>query len=363
MREQPLAMKDGLAAVAFMLPWILLSAAVKRLRPLRLLWGFDFQLLVAVGAALLWFTGCASAQVPIAESPRRGSASGSYAISNMHEHIQSVEEGAKLLDAMKAAGIAHTILVGSPKQTIFFKGGFEGYDENNGQVLTLQRLHPDAFSAFCTVNPRDPDKLKKLMGYVRAGSKGVKLYSGHATFYDLPLTDPEMEPLYAYAQQRHLPVMFHVNLGRYLGEFEALMDAYPRLTVIVPHLGVSSIRLERLERLLRRYPKLYTDVSFGYQPFLIAALKRISKDPEKYRQFMQRYRSRVLFGTDVVVTSHPKKTVPWMADVFQCYRDMLEQPRYRCALMEEELNGLALEPDILRDIYERNPQRLLGRSR
>jgi len=312
---------------------------------------------------LLWLTGCASAQVSMAESPHRGSASGSYALANMHEHIQSVEEGAKLLDAMKAVGITHTVLVGSPQQTLFFKGGFTGYDENNGQILTLQRLYPDAFSAFCTVNPRDPDKLRKLKGYVRAGSRGLKLYNGHATFYDLPLTDSEMEPLYAYAQQRHLPVMFHVNLGRYLGEFEALMDAYPRLTVIAPHLGVSSIRLERLERLLDRYPTLYTDVSFGYQPFLIAALKRISKDPGKYRQFMQRYRARILFGTDVVVTSHPKKTAPWMAGVFQCYRDMLEQSRYRCALMEEELNGLALEPDILRDVYERNPQRVLGRSR
>ena len=279
----------------------------------------------------------------------------------MHEHIQSTAEAGKLLKAMDAAGIAHTVLLGSPKATLTGSGGFVDYDANNAAILTLQASHPDRFSAFVTINPRDPDKLRRLIGFLQAGARGLKLYSGHSNFYDLPLTDPEMEPVYAYLEQHRIPVMFHVNLGRFLGEFGAVMARHPRLIVILAHLGLSSIALERLEPLLDRYPHLYTDLSFGYDPFLIAALRRISRDPERYRRFIRRHPDRILFGTDIVITKHKRKTAEWLADMMRAYRGMLESTRYRCVLIEEELNGLALEPALLKQVYETNPRRVLGR--
>ena len=282
-----------------------------------------------------------------------------YAIINMHEHIQSSAEAPKLLAAMDATGIAQTILLGSSQATIMSKGGFVGYDENNAQILTIQSTYPGCFSAFVTLNPRDPDKLRKLEECLGAGAKGVKLYTGHSKFYDLPLTDPGMEPVYAYLEQHRIPLLWHVNLGTYGGEFAAVLKRHPQLTVILPHLGMSSIKLGRLEKLLDRYPTLYTDLSFGYDPFLIAALKRISRDPSKYRAFIRRYPSRILFGTDMVVTRNKRKTVQWLTEVIGCYRHMLEAERYQCELVEEELNGLALDPETLRQIYEVNPQHIL----
>jgi len=122
--------------------------------------------------------------------------------------MQSAAQAKKFLKAMDAVGIVHTILMGSPKQTIYFKGGFVDYDLNNAEMLTLQATYPDRFSAFPTMDPRDPDKLRKFIGYVRAGAKGLKLYSGHSLFYDLPLTDPEMEAAHASVRnlvERHAP--------------------------------------------------------------------------------------------------------------------------------------------------------------
>lgn len=261
---------------------------------------------------------------------------------------------------MDTVGVAHTILVGSPKATLVGKGGFVDYDPNNAAILTIQSAYPDRFSVFVTINPRDPDKLRKLQGYLRAGAKGLKLYSGHSNFYDLPLTDPSMEPVYDYLERRHAPILWHIHLGKFGGEFEAVMKRHPRLTVIVPHLGLSSIKLERLATLLDRYPTLYTDLSFGYDPFLIAALKRISRDPDKYRNFIHRYHTRVLFGSDMVVTKHQRKSIQWLSGVMQCYRQMLESAQYRCLLVDEKLNGLALDPETLREVYEWNPRRLLG---
>lgn len=306
-------------------------------------------------------TGCAAVQRQSGQAASGGASSRPYAIVNAHEHIQSLQEADKFLKAMDAAGIAHTLLVGSSKQTIFSRGGFVAYDENNAQVLTIQGFHPGRFSAFCTINPRDPDKLRKLEGYLRAGAKGLKLYSGHSHFYDLSLTDPEMDPVYAYVEQHQIPVLFHVNLGKFFGEFETIMARHPRLRVILPHLGLSSIKIERIASVLDRNPTVSTDFSLGYDPYLIAGLKRISRNPEKYRQFIQRYQDRVLFGTDIVVTNHPRKTTEWLTEVFRCYRGMLETQRYRCGLVgDEELNGLALDPAVLRRIYEVNPRRILG---
>jgi predicted TIM-barrel fold metal-dependent hydrolase len=283
-----------------------------------------------------------------------------YRIVNVHEHIQSPAEAPKLLEAMDMVGVAHTILVGSPKATIVGKGGFVEHDVNNAAILTIQSTYPGRFSAYVTLDPRDPDKLRKLDGYVRAGARGVKLYSGHSVFYDLPLTDSKMEPVYDYLERKRIPVLWHVNLGKFGGELDAVLTRHPRLVVIIPHLGLSSIKLERIEAVLDKYPLTLTDLSFGYDPFLIAALRRISKDPERYRQFISRYRDRILFGSDMVVTRHKRKTATWLADVMSCYRGLLEEKRYRCILVDgETLNGLALDPETLRQIYERNPQRIL----
>ena len=168
-----------------------------------------------------------------------------------------------------------------------------------------------------------------------------------------------MEPVYAYLERHRVPVIWHVNLAKYGGEFNAVMTRHPRLIVIVPHLGLSSIKLDRIQAVLDKYPTVSTDLSFGFDPFLIGALKRISGDPEKYRQFIRRYHDRILFGTDMVVTRAKRKTVPWITGIMDCYRQMLESSRYRCQLVNGPLNGLALDPETLRQIYEVNPKRFV----
>ena len=77
------------------------------------------------------------------------------------------------------------------------------------------------------------------------------------------------------------------------------------------------------------------------------------------RAFIRRYDNRVLFGTDMVVTKHKRKTVQWLTEIVQCYRHMLEAQRHRCSLVEGSLNGLALDEETLRQIYEVNPQSIL----
>jgi len=281
-------------------------------------------------------------------------------IINTHEHIQSIDVVPKYLEAMKKVGIGKTILVGSPEATILNgRKGFFGEEKYNREVLKIAKKYPDSFIAFPTINVADPDKLNKVKQHIRMGGKGLKLYSGHRIFYSLPLDDASMFPIYQYFEKRQIPILIHVNAGYYQKEFENVLKKFPKLKIICPHFCLSTIKLERFEYLMDRYPNLYTDTSFGDLELLIAAMKRFSKRPKQFRNIIEKYQDRILFGTDMVITDASYKTVDWLAEVAQGYRDMLEKGQYTFSgIPDMELRGLRLDEAILKKIYRTNYEKL-----
>jgi len=207
--------------------------------------------------------------------------SGLFIIS-AHEHIASHEEVPKLLSVMDRVGIQKMVLLGSPSKTFQpERQGFRDYDQNNETVLEISKRNPDRFIPFVTIDPEDPLKLTKLKNFLLRGAKGLKLFSGHRVFHKLLLDDPGMEEVYSYCEQNQVPVIFHVNAGYYEEEFERVLNAHPSLKVLCPHFCLSSIASDRFERLMARHPNLYTDLSFGMESYLTAALIRFSKDSGK----------------------------------------------------------------------------------
>jgi len=287
-------------------------------------------------------------------------------IINSHEHIQSIKEAEKFIEAMDKAGISKTFLVGSPRSTVYGGEGFSDYDKNNQEILTIKAKYPDKFEVLCTIDPRDGQKLEKLKDCIKNGSKGLKLYNGHyALFYDElgPLNRTEMDEVYDYSEKNNIPILFHVNVGKenLLEEFEAILKKYPNLVINCPHFCLSSIKLSRLKYLFDTYPNVYTDVSFGF--FVQAGLERISENTTKYAQLIEQYKDRLMFGTDMVVTSNKRKTVDWIYNLTICYRDMLEKKKYKCNVGNEingEFNGLNLDKKTLKIIYDDVPKRFLN---
>ncbi len=283
-------------------------------------------------------------------------------ITDAHLHVQSVRQAPSLIKAMDASGIFRTVIVGSPDATIYrSRNGYKGYRRNNEQVLEIARKYPGRFIPLTAVDPQEEYRLELLKGYVRRGARGIKLYSGHSSFYNSELDAPDMYEVYGYAQEKGLPIVFHVNSGRlrYLREFEQVLKDFPRMTVICPHFCLSSIKLSRLERLLNKYPNLYTDISFG--DYLAAGLRRISRRPQKYREFMSRYRDRILFATDIVATDNPAKDVRYLSATQLAYRSMLEKEVYFYPYLPgEKLRGLVLKEEVLKKIYVENASKLFG---
>lgn len=284
-----------------------------------------------------------------------------FEIVNAHEHFQSHTNVPKFLQAMRRNDVVKTVIVGSPEATILTgRTGFFGEEKYNEEVLKIAKTYPEHFIAFPTVNPHDPEKLEKLKRHLKMGGRGLKLYNGHSFFHDQPLDEHSMLAVYEYCEKNGVPVLIHVNAGSYQKEFESVLDKFPRLKVICPHFCLSTIASDRFEALMDRYPNLYTDSSFGYIDFLKDALRRISKNPKKFRRLFVKYQDRILFGTDMVVTSAKYKTADWLAQVTRAYRDMLEKEEYDFfAFPGEKLRGLALDRRILEKIYRKNFEKFM----
>jgi predicted TIM-barrel fold metal-dependent hydrolase len=280
-------------------------------------------------------------------------------IVNVHEHIASAEQAAILLGVMDAVGIESTVLLGSSlfTLTLDYRFGFTGYDENNEELLRVHRRAPDRFEAWPTLRPDDPDKLQKLESMHARGASGVKLFIGHGyippdsesfLFHTMPIDDDRMSPVYDYCSRHRLPICLHVNpsasSGRFLVEFQHTLREFPDLHVIAPHWALSSIRIGRLAGLLEEFPNLMTDISFGHDTYLAEGLRRISANPEKYRNFIADFSDRLLFGTDLVLTAEPRKSAAWITSRTSDYIHMLTEARFASDVLPgEELSGLALE--------------------
>lgn len=291
-------------------------------------------------------------------------------IINVHEHVQGMENMDGLLAEMDALGFQKTILLGSPWFTIalYERAGFTRYDENNAAILAMAKAHPDRFEAWPTVNPTDPAKLDKVKAMVEQGASGIKLYLGHGytsrentyIFHPIAMDDPGMMPLYAYLAKAHIPICFHVNPAKpgFLDEFVQVLNSFPDLKVNTPHFFMSSMVHSRLREMLKTFPNLYVDISFGHDDYLKAGLQRISADRDAFRDLFQEFPDRFMFGTDYVVTTLRPKDHLWYQERTRAYLDMLSQEQYKTPLLPDmPLRGLALSPELLENILYRNYQK------
>lgn len=290
---------------------------------------------------------------------------GPYKIVNAHDHLQSVQVAERLLRVMDELSVAKTVILGGSRRTTQgLQNEFVDEEINNAEMLEAARRWPERFVPYVTMNTDDPDKLTKLKRWIARGAKGLKLYSGHGEFHTRPLNVADMLEVYRYCEEHHVPIIFHVNGGRYLAELEPILQGFPDLQIICPHFCLLGNSPRTFNRMMETYSQLWTDISFGVPAFMNAGLDRVSERPERYREFVMSYPDRMLWGSDVVVTRHRRKDERFIRDVFKAYFGMLAQPTYRYQPYDAEYyrkpgglverNGMNLPPEVLRQVYETN---------
>lgn len=288
-----------------------------------------------------------------------------WKIIDVHEHLRDVEEAERVLPAMDALGVQRmcTLSATTYTYTLNQKYGFEGWVENNAETIRIKQRWPDRFCAFVTIDPLQPDALQQLQSDVAKGADGLKLFLGHGEshgkgpFHVMPLDDPRMDPIYAWAQEVQLPIVYHVNLIKYWDEFLNVMEKYPYLRVNLAHFGLhknSAVRLTRLAFLLERYPNLYTDLSFGHYSFHSEGFEALAKWRTRSKEYLTKHRNKLLYASDMVL--EPTKDEAYIYDTLRSYMQLLESKSFRFFLMPDTpMHGLDLDDETLSTIYERSP--------
>ena len=293
-----------------------------------------------------------------------------FPIIDVHEHLQTMDDAKRLLEAMDKLNITRCCLMASSHYTFTLndKYGFERFKENNELLIQLRQLHPDRFSAFITIDPEDKDNLVLVKDYVSRGADGIKLYLGHGAgtgkgpFHSMPLDDPRMLLIYEWAEQIQLPLLFHVNLIKYYDEFIRVMDAYPLLKVCIPHFGLHKNTVKRLSRLatiFTHYPNVYTDISFGHEDFHIEGFETLSKWRTRSKKFIEKHADRIMFGTDMVLEK--TKTKEYIENTLRSYMQWIENKEFRFFYKPDyPMWGLDLREETLRKIYWHTPKKFLS---
>lgn len=315
-------------------------------------------------------------------SPADQALADGYQIVNAHDHLYMLKHLDNYLPAAERLGVKRTIFVASSEFTFLgTKGDMKKLNDwSTKEILKAAKAHPDKIIPFATLHPDDPDKVELLKGYVAEGVKGLKLYTGHSNFHDRPLDAPEMMPVYAYCEETGLPLLWHVNMAKYTKELFRVLDRYPNLIAIIPHLGVGFWRpdgqvMEDVAHMLETYPNIYVDTSFGTREILVGGLEKVTSNLDFFKDFYARHQDRIVWGTDMVVTGNREKTEAWVESVIRACRDLHEKDHYtfwmaaagsgyaygRKDNIYGELRGLNLPPEILKKIYETNIEKVLAR--
>ena len=295
-------------------------------------------------------------------------------IFSIHEHIDSEKAAKMLIAAMDKTGIAKTNLLGCYESLMHGRriADFDGAEQNNDLLMRVIKKYPDRLTAFVLLNGLEEDPVETLKGYLDQGALGVKMYNGTGNKYrNMPMTDPRLKPLFEYCDLHGIPVLIHVdpvNLDEYL---DVVRD-YPSIVWICPHLFVqtSPKTVFRLSQILRKFPNIYTDMSFGFEGWMHANLMQMSQSRDRIREIFIEHVDQMLFGTDVVCAlNSPHRTVDWAANSFFEYRKFLEFESFHHRVVtgnrtfEGEVKGLYLPKDVLQKIYVENPKRIIERPK
>jgi predicted TIM-barrel fold metal-dependent hydrolase len=290
-----------------------------------------------------------------------------------------------------------------------------GLEEN----LQMAADHPGRIVIFTNVDWEEPQRGpgygQRLAEQVERGhalgAKGLKIYKALGLAVRdsqgrlLPVDDPGLDPMFDKAGELGMPVAIHTGdpvafwqpvgpenerydelvvhrawawYGRPVPSWEALFSQLesriarsPRTTFISVHFGNAPEYPERVAALLDKYPNLYIDTA--------ARVPEMGRQPQqKMHDLITKHADRILFGTDLGVGPQPQQlmlgssgaTPPEQEDIdhffastWRYFETWDRTFRHPTPIQGRwPIDGVGLEPAILRKIYSENAVRLLHLS-
>ena len=143
----------------------------------------------------------------------------------------------------------------------------DGYSAANDMVIEEAEASGGRLFPFARLDPHD-DALAEAERALARGARGIKL---HPRAEQFTLNHPGLQPVFALANERHLPVLVHAGrgipaLGRHSVE---ATGAHPGMRLILAHAGISD--LAWIWRETPDHPNLFFDTSW-WSPSDVQAL-------------------------------------------------------------------------------------------
>lgn len=128
------------------------------------------------------------------------------------------------------------------------------------------------------------------------GFLGFKL---HCEVSKLNLNRPELADTFLYLQEKQIPILIHTGTAPLPGEFTGIaffkpfLETYPKLRVIVAHMGANEI--SAYASLLDTYPNLSLDTTMVFVDFLATGK---AEDVDAAVSYLETYQDQIYFGSD-----------------------------------------------------------------
>lgn len=229
--------------------------------------------------------------------------------------------------------------------------------------------------------------LRQAKLYRAMGADGYKMLDGKISQYrktGLKLNDSVFDKFYAYAEENRIPILSHVadpstywdkskmseyalSRGWYVEPHEPsieqlrswvtdTLEKFPDITMVLAHFYFMSDDLDRAAKMFEKYPNLYFDITPGGEMFV-----SFTNNYDESRAFFKQYSKRIIYGTDLYngfnkVTNFAGNR-DWQA------RSFLEKSEpFMTTLSEKPIRPLALEDDVMNDIFKGNFLRIYGNT-
>jgi len=322
--------------------------------------------------------------VSIYKTPQTKIERAKYPVIDFHSHDypktgEQIDEWVKMMDQI---GIVRSIILSYSTGARF------------DSVVEKYQRYKDRFEIWCGFDYTGYEKpgwqqhaVDELERCYRKGAKGVgelgdkglgEFYSKPTAGWGLHIDDPGMKPLLEKCAELHMPISIHVAEDAWMYEKadssnDGLMNAAtwkvdmskkgildhdqlvttlenavknnPKTIFIACHLANCCSDLSKLGRLFDTYPNLYADIAARYG--------EIAPVPRYVHDFMEKYSSRIVYGTDMGISTKMYLTtfhILETADEHFYERDFFNY--------HWPLYGLSLTDETLKKIYSDNGKKI-----
>jgi predicted TIM-barrel fold metal-dependent hydrolase len=211
-------------------------------------------------------------------------------------------------------GIAKTILLPSGRPLVSASthqgksNGLDAQAAGNEACYQFARTHSKAYTFAANEVPDIPGAAREIERYL---TRGAVLIAEQK--FGVECDSPEMQRIYALAQEHRVPVLMHWQFKMYNYGFERfykILEKYPRVNFLghaqtwwgnidKNHLDQSVMypkgpvtRGGLTDRYLSDYPNMFGDLSAG------SGNNALTRDEDFTRDFLQRHQDKLVYGSD-----------------------------------------------------------------